>query len=1540
MSTCSLNTYVRNSKGEVVESQLWKDLTLYLSDRDSVKTYYDLSRDSEFRESHKLEFDENNEVTFDSLRKAASIKVDKERVVNRLSRQLGSGIYDYTTAIQKVDSFNSSNRHNDFMATIKQSDKGKYYIGIVERSDRAVNSMERTVRNRELQDRIIHRLAANNIAVDFLEEGSREGGRYDTINAEKTADGMYHVIKVSHGENITLELAEEAGHFVVGALGNNPLVTRLQESLTDKNVIDSIVKHEHLEDKDLGLQPQRELAGYLVGRAIMNEVDKSTWYGRLAHRIWNTAKKVFYTFKGNAVGKLRLEAEEAAAKLARNFMDTRGGNKFVGDTQTALDTPEILFSDNSVANTAAYRECINQLRYSVAELKNIDFKSKVGEDVSSILTTLNQTKGNIINSTRRNDNTFNIIDNVALEGITDTVDYLLDQLGPGKTVNQLVDSVDLNNPDIMGNMSTYISNLNQAVAFLTTISLIQKRIGALIVTGGLSGDLNNVMTQDELGVVTRSLIDINRKLGEATTTILTIAEAKRAALVSRFYEKSMGKKYAGAINGVVFNWTKKRQNKKGKTGFTYAISDSEVNASESDRTWENCLRFLDHDIDLWHRFVGAMADSSDAVGRATDVIIKRQNNKADQNTMEFHQFLKASEAEFSKLGIKSEVLFERDAEGELTGNIISSKNVGQWENEYKALKYKVKEDFLNEVVDQVNGTKRKDSAAWKELSSNEQGMIYHEYAAPIIENWHNLHSTHNEDLSRIEPNDNYKNTEFEKLYKGDFKVWYDKWIAAKSMLDDLLPEGATRTVRMPQFRGSFHDVRQRSGIKEATRQKLIDTFAESSVDRDFGSDVTYNSEEEELFDNKYRHERKQINRVAVFGINKLQDMNTLTKDIFQGMQQYAAMAYSYNALNEVTNVLTATKDILKNRTTGEGFTDDDTRLASKGSLPRAFTAYCDYVDKQLFNLNYRSKTIISEKKIKKWDKLQKKEMELKRGIILEKVAGCITRQASLYFLRGNLVGGMVNTFTGFNELLKESTAGDAFNFKDFIKAVSIYEKNTITDLAQMGQDIKEDKVNLFNYKFNALADNQYKFSNWRPTHKKSRVLWNLMGKSLMAPYSSGDHFMHMVTYIASGLHTKIYDANGKETNLWDAYKVKDSLDETGEKHGKKLEFETTYYKSAEGAKEAKIVESIQNKLNTYLSAKSSNPLATISLSDEEQSYLDKNNLSLAREDALKTFLKERLHSLEWTQTDDADFATKCREVNIRLHGLYNRFDKSKFFTHWYSAALMAMRGYAIGMIEHRFSNRHYSDALGHDVEGYVNTYFKYLMNIRGMADGSFVGWFRSIGWAVCPFIGKTKLAENMKRVGFADDQIQNMYRSASSTYLMVILHIIRMVLWNALGNGWKWLIKKDDDDDDDKKNKPLSFISKSKKKLYERFSKEWWLDKAYYLISRVEREQQTFNWAPTFYQESASLTDLVPIAAAAMYDVGLLCYQTLGLAWADKSDSSFYYQKTIPGKYDKGDTKAMIHLYRIMPYLRNYYIFNNGVKAYSDFEYGTNKRSR
>jgi len=84
------------------------------------------------------------------------------------------------------------------------------------------------------------------------------------------------------------------------------------------------------------------------------------------------------------------------------------------------------------------------------------------------------------------------------------------------------------------------------------------------------------------------------------------------------------------------------------------------------------------------------------------------------------------------------------------------------------------------------------------------------------------------------------------------------------------------------------------GMWEAVR----DTFCVDVDDAaEYGSYLTYNNEKEDMFDNQVAFEKEKLNRLTLFGINKLQDMSMLSTDIFGSMLAYASMAAHYAAMN-------------------------------------------------------------------------------------------------------------------------------------------------------------------------------------------------------------------------------------------------------------------------------------------------------------------------------------------------------------------------------------------------------------------------------------------------------------------------------------------------------------------------------------------------------------------------------------------------------------------------------------------------------------------
>jgi hypothetical protein len=186
------------------------------------------------------------------------------------------------------------------MATLSRNNDGSYNIKVVEKTEEEKENFKRTVKNATLQDKLKAILLSHGVEVGFLEDGDTENGRYSTLNAEKNANGLYNLIRIKDGYNGDKALAEETGHFIVGAMGQDPLVQRLVENMTEE--VQKEVFGEEYETRDMGTSPQRECAGVLVGRALERNYNLGN-FGSLINRIITKAKSIFYSITGNEVKK-------------------------------------------------------------------------------------------------------------------------------------------------------------------------------------------------------------------------------------------------------------------------------------------------------------------------------------------------------------------------------------------------------------------------------------------------------------------------------------------------------------------------------------------------------------------------------------------------------------------------------------------------------------------------------------------------------------------------------------------------------------------------------------------------------------------------------------------------------------------------------------------------------------------------------------------------------------------------------------------------------------------------------------------------------------------------------------------------------------------------------------------------------------------------------------------------------------------------------------------------------------------------------------
>lgn len=1358
--SCVFKPTVRNKEGKEVNSRLFDNLLHFSSnDREFAKKYYFIGTNDEFLRTNArhVEYDENGEITFKSLKNLVSLDISSEKIINQLNKDISSGEHEYGEAVSLMTSFNNNSPYNDeYMATISTVEGGKANLQVVRKTTANQTALEETLTNKSLFDRIKQAVERVGGSIDFIDESY---SKYDTINAKKAESGLYNVIFLSKKGNLTADMAEEAGHFAVGALGNNPLVRRL-ESLCTPEVQESILG-EHYRDVQGRKNPRRETAGFLVGQYIMNEVDQESTLSRLAGRIVNLAKRMFYRLTLDDVSRMREEAKAIAKNIARGFMS--GDN--AGNIENALENREVLYSSVDSVPVSSFKDVIQQLNLLSSEMSAVDKTLyRKWKDIEA-----NTAIGRLF------ENPSFFADMAAIDGLSVALTQLADSV---PEMIDMLDSVNYNPDEVPANAK----KLRQVSLF------VQESIAIM-------GIIDNMLTSDEVQLkedardaLDKAYKNLSSLIKGADKLEVNLLKKERKLYLS-FLKDMYGGEYVERAARVVFNFNKRKLER----------------VAESREYLSKAMESLDEDDNFMDRYIASMANSSDIINQLAYKTKASANKFADDNTIKAWNDIRALEQRVKKAKVDTRRLLEVSArDGKLTGNYISKYNWGDWENDWYEFKNKCKEDFLSDPS--IEGK-----------TQIEREYLWDAYFRPLAKDWHKSHSTYDQTTQRPMPNDGYRNHNYDRLTDTE-KVALDDILELKGSLDDLLiyqsyngemVEAAhTHLYRMPQFRGSTQNRIENlkmtnplgKAVSSAIRQNLINTFTITSEDRDYGSAMTHNTIDEDVFSDRLDFEKEKVKRVPLYGINKLKDMSELSTDIFNGLLQYAAMANTYVATSSVVDILETGRDVLANRRV-KGLK----REVERDKKSRVFGRYCDFLDAQVYNLYANSR--------------------LKFGqIALTKVIGFFGGLASKVFLGGNVAGGMVNVMTGFNEITKEAIAGEVYTLADLTKANALYFKYLPENWLEAGMGVKNNKISLFMKRFNVQNNLDTETRNWS-TRESRLTRLNPFGNNLMLPYKSGDHYMQSMSYLAAANHYKFLDTNGETISLWDALEVK-NIDDSNPKAGKTLELK------------------------------------------EGVLYIDpKTN-----------------QTREWNLDDEVKFQNLCRETNNRMHGIYNRMDKTAFHNTWYGQAALAMRGYALGLLYRRFSSNHYSVALGRESEGSLVTASKVFVNMFG-GTNNFIPSLRAL---LCPFGDSVK--NSLLEMGFSVEQYRNMRRNWADFALIGMLWVL------------KALTAKSEDDDDDDTTSGL----------------------IYYFASRLYMEQNAYNTPWGIWQEQKSVLDWMPSGVS-------VAGQILDISRLMITQEEY---KTSSATHEKGDKKWEYKIGSYIPYYRSTRVLEHPYESAKSYEYG------
>ena len=752
-------------------------------------------------------------------------------------------------------------------------------------------------------------------------------------------------------------------------------------------------------------------------------------------------------------------------------------------------------------------------------------------------------------------------------------------------------------------------------------------------------------------------------------------------------------------------------------------------------------------------------------------------------------------------GVDSSALYETDDDGKFTGNIIQFYNWGKWEKDLSEAYKQWKEEFkqLYASTPELINTNEKYNLRWDQFKTKK------------LNDWHNLHSHYNANENTYYPATgqvevvgnvtisklDYTNSKYTAL-SGEEKDWINNWIDLKKHLDSQLGKGRhTKYYRLPQFRGDViektrtalqHSEGQNAWEKGINKAKnastslldsLVEQFVLTSEDADYGSDEFYKADEDYLNPEGNGIYGEKLQRLPLYGINKLDDQELLSRDLMYSTLMYAAMAYKYAALSEACYAAQLGEQVYSKLNTrlSKGFSN------KYGADTTKFKDFVGYSFLGRFR-RYSDKALYKRYNITKFGKLS-----------INKIATFFSRLGSTVTVAGNLTSGIKDLYGKLNGILREAHVSDYVTGKSVMKALWWYMKNVPEHVINLGNPYANDPISQFKSYFNVSDTLDQEFKEFET--QKWRVR-KILDSVLYAPLTaSGD--IETVMYIAVAFDTKVRDTKtGSIFNLMDFF-IQNHKNKTLHERFDYFTDENDLLKDLSTDKLDRynaIMETI-NKLedfyNTHKGKITLQDQAALlaSFSPEAINYITEyNNRGIQdNKEVLRLAKLEREEIIYNTKDEAVGVEGLGRFINNRIAGVYNLQDRTAFQDTWFGTIVYAQKGWFTGSVaEAELSSPRFNTKTKAENEGAKYTLVTFLLDLLYGEENNrkdLLLGFMCIG-------APGNLGKNSKELllaaGYSPNQIANLTRNIDHILTILALKGVSalfLVLSRVLANAGK-----------------------------------------------------------------------------------------------------------------------------------------------------------
>ena len=998
--------------------------------------------------------------TLESLLTNSYIKkfIGDVRMINSLEKEyseMEDTMQNYNNMLESAYNFNTSSIHRDsYIATVEHSDNDKLKLKIQAKDKVASGRFNDQYSASLLNRRMSEIFSPLGLTIGDLSDKEVKAGRIgvtDFSKAREIAQGFSTMIRVANNMEGAQAISEEFSHLIIGLFKNESLVNRAIQTLAnDEESLRKILGDEFedvlsFQEGNLELVAE-EAVGKLLQKNLLNEVNinqvnKPSLFKRMINFIINK----FKSFSLDSVDKAIFDADTSMNNLAKTILN--------GTRQV---TQEDIINSQREAQFNALSERIDR---NIEILKNA---AKV------------EAKRFKISKETKKDKAERLVNDILFytQEDKDTVlglfEYSKQALSSLRTLSTEFNNIDVMTPEQKFKFLRYVRSYIQSY-------------------GNFINSMNSAIVDEELEE--DDMFNYGEEIGEETVSIKDIIKELNT------YSKQLTTKYSKAASSSFVEFLKPFMGEEIEVPFgKYKGSTLSV---------EQLLKEANSDISFMDRWLDSMADSSDTLLQLFDSAVKSAKDKARLETIKGIREIEALRIEAESKGITSfDWMFEKDSDGNLSGNYISKVNQAQFEKDYK--------DFL-EYLDTKYGKNAKGESAAKKikerndwLDENAISLFGPPMANPV----------------------KYINRDFTSLSKNQLDI-YDKFLAIKQKYDKKLPTHRVALMKAVQMRkGSFERFMQSATSPSSIYENIKESIANTFLDRR-DDDEIFGTTAKGLTD----FEGREFMTLPVLYTNRLENPNEITTDVFASLMSYAYMANNYEQMDNIIDPLEVGRALVaENR---------QVRKTRGGNpLVEKFEALdIEVINKVLHvdgsNITQKLNDFFDSQVYGKY--LKDEGTFLGTKVNTNKLVSFVLKASSTAQLGFNWLANIANVGTGLAMQNIEAASNEFFSASELLSADKTYIAEMKDFGLELGKRNKTSKLALFDELFNIKQD----YNKAVKANQKKNWLYKIFGENIaFLGQEAGDHWLYNRTAIAMAKRQKVNVPGKGIISLWDALAIR------------------------------------------------------------------------------------------------------------------------------------------------------------------------------------------------------------------------------------------------------------------------------------------------------------------------------------------------------------------------------------------------------------------